>query len=167
MRLEPRLKTHGYSHCSTALLLFFYLYANAGSARETWHGYRRHLLLHNDRISLRETWLAPFHSWGFSLQVLASSSPVILLFTHFDEPKNSLELANPTRNIRICSTKLMTITSGEINLQSIKAGYYLSRSESETCNFSALSGWRNTFFILRNIPIETNASIKQEKCILQ
>ena len=39
-------------------------------------------------------------------------------FTHFDEPKNSLELLNPTRNIRICSTKLMTITSGEINLQS-------------------------------------------------
>ena len=37
-------------------------------------------------------------------------------FTHFDEPKNSLELLNPTRNIRICSTKLMTITSGEINL---------------------------------------------------
>ena len=39
-------------------------------------------------------------------------------FTHFDEPKNSLELLNPTRNIRICSTKLITITSGEINLQS-------------------------------------------------
>ena len=39
-------------------------------------------------------------------------------FTHFDEPKNSLELPNPTRNIRKCSTKLMTITSGEINLQS-------------------------------------------------
>ena len=39
-------------------------------------------------------------------------------FTHFDEPKNSLELLNPTRNIRICSTKLMTINSGEINLQS-------------------------------------------------
>ena len=39
-------------------------------------------------------------------------------FTHFDEPKNSLELLNPTRNIGICSTKLMTITSGEINLQS-------------------------------------------------
>ena len=97
---------------------FFYLYANAGSVRETWHGYRRHLLLHNDRISLHEMWLAAFHSCGFSLQVLASSSPVILLFTHFDEPKNSLELANPTRNIRLCSTKLMTITSGEINLQS-------------------------------------------------
>ena len=39
-------------------------------------------------------------------------------FTHFGEPKNSLELLNPARNIRICSTKLMTITSGEINLQS-------------------------------------------------
>ena len=36
MRLEPRFKTHGYSHCPTALLLFFfYLYANAGSVRET------------------------------------------------------------------------------------------------------------------------------------
>ena len=44
-----------------------------------------------------ETWLAAFHSCGFSLQVLASSSPVTLLFTHFDEPKNSLKLANPTR----------------------------------------------------------------------
>ena len=39
-------------------------------------------------------------------------------FTHSDEPKNSLELLNPTRNIPICSTKLMTITSGEIKLQS-------------------------------------------------
>ena len=43
---------------------------------------------------------------------------LIYPFTHFDEPKNSLELLNPTRNIRICSTKLMTITSGEIDLQS-------------------------------------------------
>ena len=46
------------------------------------------------------------------------SKYLILLFTHFDEPKNSLELPNPKRNIRICSTKLMAITSGEINLQS-------------------------------------------------
>ena len=37
------------------------------------------------------------------------------LFTHFDKPKNSLELLNPTRNIRKCSNKLMTNTSGEIN----------------------------------------------------
>ena len=46
------------------------------------------------------------------------SKYLILLFTHFDEPKNSLELHNPTRNICICLTKLMTITSCEINLQS-------------------------------------------------
>ena len=61
------------------------------------------------------------------------------------------------RNIRICSTKLMTITSGEINLQS---------KRDIICHFSALSGVI-PFFILRNIPIESNASIKQEKCILQ
>ena len=85
----------------------------------------------------------PFTPGGFpckfSKVLVYLSKYLILLFTHFDELKNSLELANPTRNIRICSTKLMTITSGEINLQSIKAGYYLSRSKSETCNFSALS----------------------------
>ena len=33
-------------------------------------------------------------------------------------PKNSLELPNPTRNIRKCSNKLMANTSGEINSQS-------------------------------------------------
>ena len=43
----------------------------------------------------------------------------------------------------------------------------MSRSESETCNVSALSGWRNTFFSVRNIHFESNASIKQEKCISQ
>ena len=32
--------------------------------------------------------------------------------------KNSLELPNLTRNIRKCSNKLITDTSGEINLQS-------------------------------------------------
>ena len=53
-------------------------------------------------------WQAPFYL----------SKYLIHPFTHFDEPKNSLELSNPTRNIRICSTKLMTITSGKINLQS-------------------------------------------------
>ena len=46
------------------------------------------------------------------------SKYLILLFTHFHEPTNSLELPNPTRNICKCSNKLMTITSGEINLQS-------------------------------------------------
>ena len=59
------------------------------------------------------------------MQVLASSClpQQILnfpsnLFTHFDEPKNSLELPYLTRNIRKCSNKLMTGTSREINLQS-------------------------------------------------
>ena len=61
----------------------------------------------------------------FPLQVLARSClpQQILkfpsnLFTHFDEPKNSLELPNPTRNIRKCSNKLKSNTSDEINLQS-------------------------------------------------
>ena len=59
------------------------------------------------------------------MQVLASSClpQQILnfpsnLFTHFDEPKNSLELPYLTRNIRKCLNKLMADTSGEINLQS-------------------------------------------------
>ena len=40
-------------------LLFFQSWSER-SAFETWHGYRCHLLLHNDRVSLRETWLSPF-----------------------------------------------------------------------------------------------------------
>ena len=59
--------------------------------------------------------ISPCKFW----QVLVYLSKyLILLFTHFQEPKNSLELPNPTRNIRKCSNKLMSNTSGEINLQS-------------------------------------------------
>ena len=61
----------------------------------------------------------------FPLQVLASCllPQQILnfpsnLFTHFNKPKNSLELPYLTRNIRKCLNKLMTDTSGEINIQS-------------------------------------------------
>ena len=62
----------------------------------------------------------------FPMQVLVSSClpQQILnfssnLFTHFDKKlKNSLELPNPTRNTRKFANKLMTDTSGEINLQS-------------------------------------------------
>ena len=43
-------------------LLFFQSWSER-SAFETWHGYRCHLLLHNDRVSLRETWLWPFSIW--------------------------------------------------------------------------------------------------------
>ena len=79
--------------------------------------------LHNPKFTLST---ANFKTLRvFPLQVLASSllPQQILnfpsnLFTHFDKPKNSLELPYPTRNIRKCSNKLMTNTSGEINLQS-------------------------------------------------
>ena len=46
------------------------------------------------------------------------SKYLTVLLTHFDGPKNLLELPHPTRNIRKCSNKLMTNTFGEINLQS-------------------------------------------------
>ena len=62
----------------------------------------------------------------FPMQVLARSClpQQILnfpsnLFTHFDEKlKNSLQLPNPTRNTRKFANKLITHTSGKINLQS-------------------------------------------------
>ena len=87
-----------------------------GQAKLSWW-------LHNPKFTLP---MANFRTLRvFPLQVLASSClpQQILhfpsnLFTHFDKPKNSLELPNPTRNIRKCSAKLMTNTSGEINLQS-------------------------------------------------
>ena len=58
MRFKLRFKNQDYWHCPTALLLFFSLCEC--SAHETWHSYRRHLLLHNNRLSLRELWLSPF-----------------------------------------------------------------------------------------------------------
>ena len=42
----------------------------------------------------------------------------ISLLTSMRKLKNSLELPNPTRNTRKFANKLMTDTSGEINLQS-------------------------------------------------
>ena len=45
------------------VIIFFYLYANI-----PWHSYRRRLLLHNDRVSLRETWLWPLAFEGVMLQ---------------------------------------------------------------------------------------------------
>ena len=57
---------------------------------------------------------SPYKFW----QALVYLSKYLTLLNHFDEPKNLLELPHPTRNIRKCSNKLMTHTSGEINLQS-------------------------------------------------
>ena len=79
--------------------------------------------LHNPKFTLST---ANFRTLRvFPLEVLASCvlPQQILNFpsnlvTHFDKPKNLLELPYPTKNIRKCSNKLMTNTSGEINLQS-------------------------------------------------
>ena len=99
VRLEPRLKTHCYSHCPTALLLFFFIFTQTlvQLVKRDMVTAVIYCYITTEFHYAGETWLAAFHSCGFSLQVLASSSPVILLFTHFDEPKNSLELANLTR----------------------------------------------------------------------
>ena len=88
----------------------------------------------------------------FPLQVLASCLLLeqILnfpsnLFTHFDNPKNSLELPYLARNIRKCLNKLMTNTSGKINLQS---------KEDIICHVAKVkpttSARRYTFFSIRN-----------------
>ena len=81
---------------------------------------------------------------------------------------NSLELPNPTRNTRKFANKLITDTSGKINLQSKQdiishvakvkttASAHYVVSHNNTC--------RNAFFSVHNIPFESNASIKPEKC---
>ena len=76
------------------------------------------------------------------------------LFTHFDKPKNSLELPYPTKNIRKCSNKLMTDTSGEINLQS---------KQDIICNVVKVKPTTSTHYGANVIPLL--ASIKPEKCI--
>ena len=68
------------------------------------------------------------------------------------------------RNIRICSTKLMTITSGEINLQS-KRDIICHVAKVKPATSAHYLADVIPFFILRNIPTESNASIKHEKCI--
>ena len=46
--------TGGPSSCCEELL--FFLPSCEHSAHETWHSYRCYLLLHNDQVSLRQTW---------------------------------------------------------------------------------------------------------------
>ena len=62
--------------------------------------------------------LLGFSPWKFWQAFVYLSKYLTLLLNHFDEPKNLLDLPHPTKNIRKCSNKLMTNTSGEINLQS-------------------------------------------------
>ena len=87
----------------------------------------------------------------FPLQVLASSClpQQILkfpsnLFTHFDEPKNSLELPNLTRSIRKCSNKLMTNTSGEINSQ--------SKQDITVCHVAKVKSATSAYYLAHAIP---------------
>ena len=64
--------------------------------------------------------------------------------------KNSLELPNSTRNTRKFANKLITDTSGKINLQSKQ---------------DIISHVAKVKLTLRyNIPFESNASIKPQKC---
>ena len=60
----------------------------------------------------------------------------------------------------------MTITSGEINLQS-KRDIICHVAKVKPATSAHYLADVIPFFILRNITIESNASIKQEKCILQ
>ena len=116
MRLEPRFKTHGYSHCPTSLLLFLiftqtpvqFVKRDIVTAVIYCYITTEFHFAKRDSRCLSFLGFSPCKWW----------QALVYPFTHSDEPKNSLELLNPTRNIRICLTKLMTITSGEINLQS-------------------------------------------------
>ena len=80
--------------------------------------------------------------------------------------KNLLELANRSRNTCKFANKLMADTSGEINLQSKRDIIYrltkVKSAASAHYKANVLS-----FFSVRNIPFESNASIKPKKCILQ
>ena len=58
------------------------------------------------------------------------------------------------------ANKLMTDTSGKINSPSIQDIYYLSPSNSETCNVVTSCG----LFSVHNILFIPKASIKPEKC---
>ena len=61
---HSRARCHNIEHRRPKLSLWvFYLYANV-----PWHSYRRRLLLHNDRVSLRETWLWSLAFEGVMLQ---------------------------------------------------------------------------------------------------
>ena len=110
----------------------------------------------------------------FPMQVLASSSLphqkilnfLLNLFTHFDEKlKNSLELPNPTRNTRKFANKLMTDTSGKINLQSKQDIIcHVAQVKPATLAHYVAVADVIPFFSVHNIPFEFNASIKPEKC---
>ena len=82
--------------------------------------------------------------------------------------RNSLELRNPTRNTRKFANELMpdiSDISGEINLQS-KQDIICHVAKVKPATSAHYVADVILFFGLHNIPFESNASIKPEKCIL-
>ena len=83
--------------------------------------------------------------------------------------KNSLELPNPTRDTRKFANELMTDTSGKINMPSILSRILFVTYDHVAKVKPATSAHYVADVILcfsvHNIPFESNASIKPEKCI--
>ena len=72
-------------------------------------------------------------------------------------------MPNPTRNTQKFADKLMTDTSGEINLQSKQDIIcHVAKVKPTTSAHYVADGI--LFFSVHNIPFESNASIKPEKC---
>ena len=77
--------------------------------------------------------------------------------------KNSLLLPNPTRNTRKFANKLLTDTSGEMNFQS-KQDIISHVAKVKPTTSAHYVADVIPFFSVHNIPFESNASIKPEKC---
>ena len=77
--------------------------------------------------------------------------------------KNSHELSNPTRNTRKFANKLITDTSGEINSQG-KQDIISRVAKVKPTTSAHYVAEVIPFFSVHNIPFESNASIKPEKC---
>ena len=106
----------------------------------------------------------------FPMQVLASSClPQQILNFQISSPtsmkklQNSLELPNPTKNTRKFAKKIITDTSGEINSQS-KQDIICHVAKVKPATSAHYVADVIPFFSVHNIPFESNALIKPEKC---
>ena len=106
----------------------------------------------------------------FPMQVLVYLSKYLIFLqicslTSMKKLKNSLELSNPTRNTRKFGNKLITDTSGKINLQSKQDIIcHVAQVKPATLAHYVAVADVIPFFSVHNIPFEFNASIKPEKC---
>jgi hypothetical protein len=80
------------------------------------------------------------------------------------QPKNSLQLPKPTRNTRKIANKLMTVASGEINLQS-KHDLICHVAKVKTATSAHSMPDVIPFFSVFIIPFECYASIKPKENI--